>query len=257
MANPATVELANWSLPAGIRACITDRHGGISKAPYESFNLALHVDDDSRLVQANREQLCNRFAGLEQVHWLQQVHGHDVHHIDQADATHVPNIVADAAVTSMVGQACCVLTADCLPVLFCRSDGQQVAAAHAGWRGLAGGVLQQTLDWFPEPSEVLVYIGPAIGPRQFEVGADVVRAFQTSLGDECIPFFQSRSRFNVGNVQPKWLANLAGLAEALLQQAGVSNITHSATCTVEDDRYFSYRRDGQTGRFASLIWREK
>lgn len=251
----AVVEL-DWSLPPGVRAVITDRVGGVSLPPFDSFNLASHVNDDIDCVSVNRDLLINQLKYCDRIQWLQQVHSSDVHRVGADNYQLMSPIIADASVTAMEGQACSVLTADCLPVLFCQQDGQQVAAAHAGWRGLAGGVLQQTLAQFADPAKVSVYIGPAIGPRQFQVGEDVLQAFQMQLGQNVRRYFIPQNIAATAIVGQRYLADLAGIAKYVLEQTGVSDIQQSGICSVENTDYFSYRRDGVTGRFASLIWIE-
>lgn len=234
----------HWPLPKGVQAAFTLRSGGHSDAPYHSNNLALHVNDDPAAVRRNREKLI-KALGVKQVQWLNQVHGNQV--VLATDTHSTPN--ADACFTNQTDLACAVLTADCLPVLFCAADGSQVAAAHAGWRGLAAGVLLNTLAQFSQPSQVQVYLGPAIGPTEFEVGPEVRAAFP----------WASAACFKAGQGD-RLLANLYALAQEQLAQAQVANIfapdAQQPWCTVQQAQaFFSYRRDGETGRMASLIWR--
>lgn len=232
----------SWSLPAGVKAAFSIRTGGCSLAPYASNNLGLHVGDDASAVQRNREKL-TKVLQVQQVQWLDQVHGSAVHCAQTASINLIPQ--ADAVFTQEPNLACAVLTADCLPVLFAAADGSQVAAAHAGWRGLAAGVLLATLKQFPNPEKVSVYLGPAIGPTAFEVGPEVKAAFP----------WASAQCFSAG-VGDRLLANLALLAEEQLRAAGVQQVFSEPRCTFnEADVFFSYRRDGVTGRMASLIWR--
>ena len=251
------VDISDWALPSGVRVCITDRFGGVSQPPFDQFNLATHVNDDPVAVAHNRQQLLDQLTHCQQIHWLQQVHSSDVHVITADNHDSPTAVTADASVSRLAGQACCVLTADCLPVLFCRNDGLQVAAAHAGWRGLAAGVLQKTLAQFPDPSAVRVFIGPAIGPRQFQVGEEVLQAFQPILGDQDEQFFQRQTRAQTGLAGVRYLADLAAMAEQFLRHSGVVDICQSGICSVENPHYYSYRREGVTGRFASLIWIDK
>lgn len=233
----------DWPLPPAVQLGWTKRTGGVSAAPFDQFNVAHHVGDEAAAVDTNRQRLLAAMPGCTAIRWLSQVHGCAV-----ADAARsADGDQADAAVVSQPGLAACVMTADCLPVFFWQTDGRQVAMAHAGWRGLAGGVLAQTLAQFADPAQVHCGLGPAIGPSAFEVGADVVEAFADWPAAENA--FQPRSQAG------KWLADLPGLADAWLRQAGVARVHHSDQCTVvQADDYFSYRRDGRTGRMANLIW---
>ncbi len=230
-----------WPLPANVRAVVTQRSGGISAAPFDSNNLATHVGDQSASVAHNRRLLWQQLPGVRSIQWLNQVHGTAV--VAACGGTVVP--VADAQFTREKGLACAVLTADCLPVLFCAADGSQVAAAHAGWRGLAAGVLLKTLQQFADPEQVLVYLGPAISAGHFEVGAEVKAAFAWASAD-CF-------RPGTGN---RYFADLYQLARQQLQRAGVVHIHGGEHCTFRDSQqFYSYRRQAVTGRQASLIWR--
>ncbi|WP_145513180.1 purine nucleoside phosphorylase YfiH [Yersinia massiliensis] len=236
--------LPNWPMPAGVKACSTTRHGGISTPPYDSLNLGTHVGDVTASVSANRQRLV-ALAGLPQMPvWLEQVHGTRVLHLD-GEVT--PNVQADAVYSRVAGQVCAVMTADCLPVLFCSVKGDEVAAAHAGWRGLCAGVLEQTLAQFnAAPASIMAWLGPAIGPQQFEVGEDVKQAFSDIDTQAASAFIPSGS---------KYLADIYSLARMRLQAAGIHAIYGGDHCTVtEKQQFFSYRRDGMTGRMASLVW---
>ncbi|MDZ7869824.1 MAG: peptidoglycan editing factor PgeF [Rheinheimera sp.] len=243
--------LPDWPAPAHVRALSTSRglafqpEFGDSAGIYAALNLGTHVGDAPAAVLANR-QLLQQFCDLpRQPAWLNQVHGVAVLDLDwwQGQLTD-----ADASVTSLQGLAAVVMTADCLPVLFCDRQGRKVAAAHAGWRGLCDGVLEATLQHFPEPADVLAWLGPAIGPVHFEVGNEVRAAFMAKDPQAATAFVPSH---NAG----KYLADIYLLAQQRLQAAGVSAIYGGDYCTVADpQRFFSYRRDGQTGRQASLIW---
>ena len=233
----------DWPLPNGVRAASTLRTGGVSEAPWDSFNLALHVGDDQAKVTQNRQQLIQLAELPAEPCWLQQVHGTNVKKIPSC----MLDNCADASWTATAGTVCAVMTADCLPVLFCRLDGKQVAAAHAGWRGLQAGVLEQTIAQFDGPAQLIkAWLGPAIGPSAFEVGEEVRTAFiQQDRG--ATRYFKPHGE--------RYLANLAGLAARRLHNAGITDITHSNCCTYrEHSRFFSYRREGITGRMASLIW---
>ncbi|TBV04708.1 peptidoglycan editing factor PgeF [Phytopseudomonas dryadis] len=230
-----------WPAPAWVRACITTRAGGVSVAPYDSFNLAEHVEDDPVAVAKNRERLLSQLGCRPA--WLQQVHGVAV---AQADSDALAE--ADASWTATPGIACTVLTADCLPVLFCDRAGSRVAAAHAGWRGLAGGVLESTLDALDiAADDTLVWLGPAIGPQAFEVGFEVREAFVANDPQAASAFVPS---VNDG----RCMADIYQLARLRLAARGITAVYGGGFCTVNDPRFYSYRRAAQTGRFASLIW---
>ncbi|SCY96838.1 peptidoglycan editing factor PgeF [Pseudomonas sp. NFACC37-1] len=234
----------DWPAPARVKACVTTREGGVSLAPFDSLNLGDHVGDDPRAVAENRRRLTDQFVITPA--WLQQVHGIAV---VEADPTQVAT--ADASWTATPGIACTAMTADCLPVLFCNRAGTRVAAAHAGWRGLANGVLEATLDSLAVPAnEVLAWLGPAIGPQAFEVGPEVREAFIAQL-PEAVKTFAASS--NAG----KFLADIYQLARLRLAARGVTAVYGGGLCTVNDPRFFSYRRNPRTGRFASLIWIER
>lgn len=231
----------DWPAPASVKACVTTREGGVSVAPFDSLNLGDHVDDSPQAVAENRRRLTEHFAI--QPAWLQQVHGVDVVHAD-------PGVVAtaDASWTATPGIACAAMTADCLPALFCDRAGTRVAAAHAGWRGLAAGVLEATLDSLDvAPQQVLVWLGPAIGPQAFEVGPEVREVFIQQLPEAATAFVPSA---NAG----KFLADIYALARLRLAARGVTAVYGGGFCTVSDPRFFSYRRASRTGRFASLVW---
>ena len=235
----------DWPAPPNVRALQTLRPGGCSAAPWDSFNLGDHVGDDPARVAANRAAL-RRHLPAEPL-WLQQVHG-----IAAVDAGKTANsgsgVVADAAFARQPDVVCAVMTADCLPVLFCDRAGSVVAAAHAGWRGLLGGILESTLVGMAVPAaELLAWLGPAIGPQAFEVGDEVRTAF---LADD-----PAATTAFVALGAGKWLADLYALARRRLLRAGVKQIYGGGECTLSDRaRYFSYRRDGITGRMATLIW---
>lgn len=234
----------DWPAPPGVHAVTTTREGGVSTAPYDSLNPASHVGDRSQAVQQNRWIIQQRLHLPNQPAWLNQVHGELV--VAAAGAGECPT--ADASYTDQRQVVCAVLTADCLPVLFCDRDGSRVAAAHAGWRGLAGGVLESTVKTLgTEPGQLMAWLGPAIGPDAFEVGADVRDAF-IDLNSATIDAFSSRAK-------GRWLADIYHLARIRLHEAGVTAIYGGGFCTFTDEkRFFSYRRDGVTGRMASLIW---
>ncbi len=236
--------LPEWPAPPAVRALVTTRAGGVSRGPYASLNLADHVGDTAAAVAENRRRLCARLPA--EPLWLRQVHGSAV--VDAAAAA--PDAEADAALTRQPGTVCAVLTADCLPVLLCSRSGRTVCAAHAGWRGLAGGVLEAAVAALAEsPEDLLAWLGPAIGPRAFEVGDEVRAAFLAAAP-------QAEAAFAPA-APGKWLADLYLLARQRLQAAGVVRIFGGGLCTFSDAaRFYSYRRDGITGRMAALIWTE-
>lgn len=240
-----------WPAPAGIGALMTTRHGGVSRAPYDSMNLGDHVGDAVDAVRVNRSQLIAA-TGAEPV-FLRQVHGTKVVHLRPGDAQRREPIEADAAVANEPALACTVMVADCLPVLFAAANGRAVGAAHAGWRGLAAGVLEATLADVCRladcrPTDVVTWLGPCIGPSNFEVGDDVRQAFI-----QCDT--QAHARFKPGAQPAKWWADLPALARDRLLAAGVTQVAGGAWCTVDDrSRFFSFRRDGVTGRMAAAVW---
>ncbi|HGH6790951.1 TPA: peptidoglycan editing factor PgeF [Neisseria meningitidis] len=234
---------ADWPAPANVKTLITTRNGGVSQGAYQSLNLGTHVGDNPEAVRRNRE-IVQQQVGLP-VAYLNQIHSTVV--VNAAESLGgTPN--ADASVDDTGKVACAVMTADCLPVLFCDRAGTTVAAAHAGWRGLAGGVLQNTIAAMKVPPvEMMAYLGPAISADAFEVGQDVFDAF-------CTPMPEAAAAFE-GIGGGKFLADLYALARLILKREGVGGVYGGTHCTVlERDTFFSYRRDGATGRMASLIW---
>ena len=238
--------LPQWPQPASVRSCVTTRHGGVSLPPYDSLNLGLHVGDDPKSVLANRQRLIE-FAELPAApHWLEQVHGTQVIRLTQ-NTSQETTLVADAVYTQEPGVVCCVMTADCLPVLFTTKSGDEVAAAHAGWRGLCAGILENTLAEFAaEPTDIMAWLGPAIGPQQFEVGGEVRDAFM-AIDPLAAQAFVPKGQ--------KFLADIYQLARLRLRASGVTDIYGGEFCTVSDStKFYSYRREVTTGRLASLIW---
>jgi YfiH family protein len=235
---------------------MSTRAGGVSMAPFDSLNLSVGVGDDPSAVAENRARWAAAL-GHRPV-WLHLVHGRHVLRL-QAGNTEHPTTQADAAWTTDLGVVCQVTAADCMPVLFALRDGSAVAAAHAGWRGLAAGVLQATVQAICEgtgaaPDALQAWLGPCIGPQAFEVGADVLQAFGSDPVGDADPRFVGRPR---SDGAARWLADLPALATQQLQACGVRRITPSGLCTVADaSRFFSFRRDGRTGRLAAAIWRE-
>lgn len=239
---PADWIRPEWPAPSCIRACVTTREGGVSQAPFDGFNLGDHVGDAPDAVVANRQRL-QRVLGCEPA-WMNQVHSSTV-----IEATPRQRLTADACWSSEAGVACAVLTADCLPVLFCDRAGSRVAAAHAGWRGLAGGILEATVAAMDAPGhQLLAWLGPAIGPAAFEVGPEVRDAFISQHAAAVEAFSPSR---NAG----RFMADIYQLARLHLAACGVTAVFGGGYCTVSDPRFYSYRRAARTGRFASLIWR--
>ena len=235
--------IPDWPAPPNVRALVTTRHGGVSSGPYASLNLGDHVGDSPAAVAENR-RLLRAHLPAEPV-WLKQVHGKRC--LDAAQAQ--VGSEADAAFARTPGVVCTVLTADCLPMLLCDRQGTVVAAAHAGWRGLAAGVIESTVAAMGLPGEQLMaWLGPAIGPENFEVG-DEVRAIFVAHDPQAANAFVPQ-----GN--GKWLCDIYALAQQRLRALGVCRIAGPDFCTLRDARrFYSYRREGVTGRMASLIWR--
>jgi hypothetical protein len=254
--------LPDWPAPAHVRALMTTRAGGVSRPPYASLNPAGHVGDDPGAVAENRRRL-RQYLPADPV-WLNQVHGNCV-----VDCGGLPppqpspacgggGSAADASVARAPGQVCAVLTADCLPVLFCDRAGTVVAAAHAGWRGLAAGVLERTVAAMAvPPDEILAWLGAAIGPEAFEVGEEVREVF---VGQHPLAAVAFRPALpgSFDEAPRKWLADLYALARIHLMAVGVTAVYGGGLCTYTDAaRFYSYRRDATTGRMASLIWLEQ
>ena len=237
----------DWPAPDNVRAFTTTRRGGVSMGPWESFNLGLSCGDDRDNVLANRHRLADRLPS--EPLWMRQVHGRRVvgcetdHDLEEADAR----------VTRTPGQALVVLTADCLPVFLCDERGEVAAIAHAGWRGLADGVIEATVGRMNRPPQrLMAWLGPAIGGEVYEVGSEVRDAFAASstLARLCV----ERAFAQAGN---RWRLDIAGAGRVILQALGVDRVYGGEHCTYSDiERFFSHRRDGVTGRMASLIWLE-
>lgn len=272
----------NWPAPAHVKALTTLRQGGVSQAPFDTFNLALHVGDDPSAVAENHRRLREWAKLPSEPVWLNQVHGTEVVNLDEltiskffssnvsasnVSAQHLtdPNlsvpdlpdlserIQADASVSFKSNQVCAVMTADCLPLVLCDQSGTRVAAVHAGWKGLAAGVIEATVQKLNcDPKTLMVWLGPAIGPLSFEVGLDVKNAF-SQTGDETA--FKKITQHE--NLPEKWHADLYTLATLRLKKLGISSIYGGGRCTyLETDSFFSYRRACPTGRMATLIWLE-
>ena len=241
-----------WAAPLTVRAAFTLRSGGVSMAPWDSLNLGAHVEDAPAAVAENRRRVHEVLALPSVPLWLQQVHGVQVLDADAqgADASGASAMLpADAAVTREPGRVLAILVADCMPVLFSSSNGEVIGAAHAGWRGLAAGVLEATIAAIGAPAEELcAWLGPAIGPRHFEVGAEVRAAFVARDSGAAAGFS--------ANQRGRWQCDLAWLARRRLQALGVTRVAGRECCTyAESARCYSFRRDGRTGRMAALIWR--
>ncbi len=237
--------LPDWPAPDRVGAVVTTRVGGVSAAPFDTMNLGFHVGDDTAAVARNRALLLAALDLPVHPQWLNQVHGTRVERAVAGGR----ELEADAVWSDIPGLACAIMTADCLPVLFCTRDGRRVAAAHAGWRGLLSGVLENTVTALDtDPARVLAWMGPAIGPDAFEVGTEVRDAF-LAHGDAEAAFRPHPDHHG------KWFADLYLLASARLAALGVGHVGGGGWCTFsEPGRFFSFRRDGRTGRMASLVW---
>ncbi|MCC6172648.1 MAG: peptidoglycan editing factor PgeF [Gammaproteobacteria bacterium] len=268
-ARPAFL-VPDWPAPARVRAAFSLRGGGVSAAPWASLNLGGHVGDDPAAVRENRRRLCEALALPTEPCWLDQVHGVEVVRVCTPPATSAPALapvpkpaaaaasgvagappMADASVTDRPGVVLAIMVADCIPVLFCDREGTIVGAAHAGWRGLAAGVLENTVAALGVAADrLLAWLGPAIGPVRFEVGSEVRDAFLASASGP-----QAAARF-VPSPAGRWLCDLPGLARDRLLRLGITRVAGGELCTVSDpDRFFSHRRDApRTGRMAALIW---
>ena len=243
----------DWAAPPGVRAAFTLRSGGASVPPWDSLNLGVHVGDDPLAVAANRRRVAQALSLPAEPCWLAQVHGTGVHEVERVglatDALGAAPPVADAAVTRSRGAVLAIQVADCLPVLLASDDGAVLGAAHAGWRGLVAGVVERTVERMGHPSARLVgWLGPCIGPQQFEVGEEVREAF-LAAGDAPGAFRQSPAG--------RWLCDLPAIARGRLQRLGVERVAGGEWCTVADPvRFFSHRRDRLTGRMAALLWHD-
>ena len=239
--------IPGWPAPAWVRSASSTRQGGVSQPPFDSLNLALHVDDRAADVMRNRQRLVEKLTLPGEPRWLNQVHGVTVVDLDDVPGE-LPD--ADASFTCTANTVCTVLTADCLPVLFCDRAGTQVAAAHAGWRGLAAGILEATVAAFTAPpGDILVWLGPAIGPQAFEVENDVRQAFCDVDPAATAAFAVSRPGH--------WQADLYQLARQRLERVGVNAVYGGDRCTFSEvGDFYSFRRDANTGRMASIIWFE-
>ena len=248
MSGGLEIIVPDWPAPKGVRAAFTTRAGGVSVAPYDSLNVGAGVGDSDEAVAENRRRVSQRLQLPSEPVWLEQVHGTEVVVVG-AIADRLASPRADASVSHSAGYVCAIRVADCIPVLFAARDGSVVGAAHAGWRGLAGGVLEATVGQLGvPPSQLMAWMGPAIGPDHFEVGEDVLKAFLAKDGGAGAAF--------VSNPRGHWQCDLYLLARRALAALGVHETYGGGWCTYADARrFFSYRRDGQCGRMAALIWR--
>ena len=244
--------IPDWPAPAQVKSAITLRSGGTSRAPFDSNNLALHVDDRAADVQQNRRNLIAALRLPASPLWLNQCHGTELVYLPKTQQA----ATADGSYSDRVDTVCAILTADCLPVLFCNQSASQVAAVHAGWRGLCGGILRKMVATFKHsPGQVMAYLGPAIGPQVFEVGAEVMDAFVRNAQNESHRQAVSKAFKPVDGDPEKYLADLYALARAELTASGVIDIYGGNYCSYSDsERFYSFRRESKTGRNASLIW---
>jgi YfiH family protein len=239
---------ASWTeKPENVHAVTTLRAGGVSTGDYSEYNLAMHVGDEPQSVRDNRIKLIEDLLLPSEPHWLDQVHSNKVIRVEDQMASELP-VQADASVSSVKGMVCAVLTADCLPVFFCDQAGTEVAVAHAGWRGLHAGILSQTVKAMRSPaSDILVSLGPAIGPQSFEVGEEVFQAF--------VEKNESNKKAFLATTKDHYLCDIYELARLELRSLGIDAIAGGDFCSYrESHRFYSYRRQQNTGRMASLIW---
>ncbi len=253
MADVRTPEfvIPDWPAPKNIRAAFTTRVGGFSQIPCDGFNLGLHVGDNAQHVADNRQLLIDSLSLPDTPYYLNQVHGTEVLCADDQRDDTASTPAADACWSQSQNSVIAIMTADCLPVLFSSHCGSVIAGAHVGWRGLADGVLEKTVSSLPlAASQLMAWLGPAIGPTKFEVGAEVMECF-VGHDKNCKRHFEP-----VAGLADKYLANLYGLATDRLHSVGIRSIYGGEECTYTDaNRFFSHRRDkGKTGRMAALIW---
>ncbi|USD65757.1 peptidoglycan editing factor PgeF [Vibrio sp. SCSIO 43136] len=234
--------IPNWPAPKNIKAVSSTRVGGVSTGKYHGLNVGAHVGDDICLVERNRRIFARQTGMPSAPVWLNQTHSTDIVRVEQPSKSVID---ADGSITRTQGVVCCAMTADCLPVLVTDIEGSQVAAVHAGWRGLANGIVENALAQFDKP--VMAWLGPGIGQSAFEVGDDVVEAF-VSHDTKAMTAFTAKK-------DGKWLADMPKLAKLRLAAQGVEHIYDSGLCTYQNPtQFYSYRRDGVTGRLASFIW---
>lgn len=247
---PASLEVLTpeWRAPRGVRAAFTLRGGGVSGGAFDSLNLGAHVGDDTSAVAENRRRVRERLRLPSEPAWIEQVHGTRVAELDEAG--NPPGSPADAVLTRTPGRVCVVQVADCMPVLLAARNTCAVAVAHAGWRGLAAGVLEETVAKLgAAPEDLIAWLGPAISARNFEVGGEVRAAF--------LAHDPGAEEAFVANARGRWQCDLAALARRRLAALGVAEVTGGSWCTFADPaRFFSFRRDGRCGRMAALVWLE-
>lgn len=241
----------NWQVPTNIHSFTTTRLGGVSLPPFDSFNLAIHVGDAKNSVEMNRSLLVSRENLPQRPLFLNQTHSTNVITLPYPHSTPPPE--ADAVYTCTPKQICVVMTADCLPILLTNQQGNEVAAIHAGWRGLCDGVIEETINKFQcPPAQIIAWLGPAIGPLAFQVGEEVRQQFIQQDPQAQQAFCRDKTE---AGYRQKFLANLYLLARQRLNRLGINAISGGEYCTYQQKQYFfSYRREGQTGRMASLIW---
>ena len=244
---------ADWDVSPNIVAFTTTRLGGVSELPFASFNLATHVGDDAHRVASNRALLKELLPQPLEWQWLDQVHGDDVAMVNKAG----PTLIADAMLTTSENLVCCVQTADCLPLFIAAVDGTEVAVIHAGWKGLASGVIENTISRMStSPSSLAVYLGPAIGPCHFEVGGQVRDCFLAAAESPSL-VLATQACFVCSKNPGKFMADLYAIARLKLSALGIDKISGGDFCThCDDDKFFSYRRDGVTGRMLNAIYIE-
>lgn len=243
----------HWVVPSSIQSAYTTRVGGVSLKPYDSFNLGMHVGDNSEHVAQNRKTLQEGLNLKKEPHWLTQVHGSKILNLNQNQRD--PLLEYDASFTTQALEACVVMTADCLPLLLCDEKGSAVAAVHCGWRSIAAGIIEKTVVLFQTQTSapLIAWLGPAIGPEAFEVGEEVRAQFSQYAPDETkfIPLYPSHS------TEKRYLANIYEIAASILKEQGLisKNIYSTLQCTYSNlQDFYSFRREGATGRMASLVW---
>lgn len=236
---------AEWPAPKNIRAGTTLRTSGYSKKPFDELNLALHVEDESDCVRKNRNTVIESLHLKSEPNWLDQIHSSKIINLDITSE----NLNADASYTTKNHNICTIMTADCVPILFCNIEGTQVAAVHAGWKGLSNGIIENSVNALTSPEKLLAWIGPCISSSHYEVGADVY--------ENCINHSASlENGFEIIN-DDHWNCDLVKITKILLKNCGVGAIYECNLCTYENsDLFYSYRRDGKTGRTASMVWME-
>lgn len=259
MAEPRPIEVIrpDWPAPSWVRAAFTLRHGGVSRPPFDTLNLGLHTGDDPAAVAENRRRLRQTLQLPAEPAWLAQAHGTTVVRLDGPEVAPGPDPPrADAVIARTPSRVCAIQVADCIPVLFAARDGTAIGAAHAGWRGLAAGVLEATIGalgaepYCTPPAGLIAWMGPAIGPDRFEVGDEVRAAFLAGDPGAGLAFTR--------NVRERWQCDLHALARRRLGAAGVRDVYGGGSCTYADPgRFYSYRRDGPCGRMAALLWIER